>query len=178
MNSRGLAEEAAGLSAEEQGFLALILVWLQSPLLRLDSSPKGRERTDVCVRLLESSFDAVVGSGVSTLIREVEGSEELLLEEEPEDLSVYRVDFQSALLYALQAAEGNPEAITWCCICVGDSLDFAVEAGLAAEPESLEPALRSLIGSLREAPVLTEDSARRLRSGIREYVDAIAASIG
>jgi hypothetical protein len=79
-------------------------------------------------------------------LRHIEGiistSDELAQDEEPDDPSIYRLDFMTTLLYATQLlTTRSGQNMMWCFISAGDAIEMAQTDGVL--PESLAGGWRS-----------------------------------
>jgi hypothetical protein len=128
INAHGLASQAEGLAAHAWGILSLLTIWVLEPVLGVDSSESGHRRALYADKLWNQAWDAIIDSDFPQVEKTEElvaSSEELQLEEEPNDLSVYRVDFLAALLYALRSySRSSQQYFTWCLQRTSESIAF------------------------------------------------------
>lgn len=103
-------------------------LWVLEPALTIDASETGSQAALRARMLWEEAWDAVLRDDLSLASRAqglVASSHELQLEEEPDDPSVYRLDFLAALLYALRTYNHDSQQdLEWCLQRIGASLEF------------------------------------------------------
>lgn len=165
MNVRGLASQAASLTAQGRAVLCLLVLWVLEPVLDIESSEPGRLAAWRARMLWEEAWDAAVSDNSPQASRAEElvaSSKELNLEEEPRDPSIYRVDFLAALLYALRSYNhGSQQDLVWCLQRVSESLEFLDAEGFTL-PDSMDidgtvlRAIRSLVLDDIDATMIKE----------------------
>jgi len=104
MNAEGVAGQAVRLTPRVRGVLCLLALWVLEPVLSLDLSETGRDAAHRAWTLYEQAWDAVLNASMPLAAQTEElvaSSDELQLDEEPYDASLYRLYFLAALLYAL-----------------------------------------------------------------------------
>jgi hypothetical protein len=180
MNTEVLAKQAGQLSPDARSQLGLLVVWLLSPMLRLDRTAHGQERQGECLQLLDEAFAHV---GDPDAMRRIEGvvatGEELRLSEEPEDPSIYRLDFVTALLYALGAStDESSRAITACLMRAGDAIDLAKTEGVISTEWNVENILLQTISKIQELPSRSAALTPTLQKILKPAYDSLASAVG
>jgi hypothetical protein len=183
LNPKGLASQATGLTPEARGALGLLIAWTQVPILQLDRTPSGVERSRHVRVLFESALEHLGDlAGSKRIEAAIASSEEFQLEEEPSGPSVYRLDFLATLLYAVRSyTEDSIENLGWCLQRTEECLDYLGEqAGMADLDDGMDNATLAAIAALMSSSTVARTVLTDLQvhfQPCREIVEQLVASV-
>lgn len=166
LKSEQVRIEARGLPAASLGVLGLVVAELLDPLLSLDQSPAGRDRSEACRGLWRSAVDDAGNLAASCAVRNLIAQDsELHQRKEPAGPAAYRVDYLAALLYAVRSfTENSVDDLIWCIQRVTDSLGFLADE-ISRDPlPAFDDHITAIIRDLRLARSVDKDAVMRLRA--------------